>query len=334
MHKISRVLLACLILFSACKKDEPVIDCDTDSNVENPCLIDGCENFIQKLYENPVIVTFVKDSVQKKAPCFNPKNSNEFAFIDIDHSNGQKSLKVFEISSRSQRLIVSNQGIIGQPDWGSNGWILFVSDDYSLWKIRENGLNLQRLDSVSGYQHATWNHDGTKILGNFAPANKPTSEALSIILDSAGNHIDTLLGKNLFFADWDESNQIIGLESYPSFEYLQWGNFNIDDWKKLDSPLEGKGQILDAKWKNSSEFVFSRSNVGLYTQNTEGSETKVQNGCDSKSYAFLSYSMESNKIVAEVIQRRHEGQSVISVIEKSIIVQLDPDGCNEKILLQ
>lgn len=263
-------------------------------------------------------------------PCFNPNNSAEFVCQINDGTSDSPSIFIYNLET-NERTLLYKGGIYGIPDWGKNGWILLNPvEDPQIWKIKSNGDSLTQLTSEGTNLTPYWNPNADKII--FAtsilkedPPGNSVQFAISIIMDSDGNHIDTLPG-NTSLVSWHDSNRILFFGGNIILEDLE--NQTRTTIIELERPFSSSG-ITSI---NMDEFIWC-NNEGVFTHNMISGNTElIKEACESRVYELPSYSPQSGKLLftrreANILQKQNTYESYYKIVEMNI------DGSEERVVM-
>jgi hypothetical protein len=309
--------LSLLLSFQqGCKKEDiQCLDCDK------------CENFPKP---EGGISSIRQKSLQRYAPCFNPNNMNEILFVKEENNNFQ--LVKYNLQSNVTNLLLENANIIGQPKWGRNGWIVFISNDYQINLLKDDGSLNKKITHSNYYLYPDWLNDS--IISAEFSFNLGVPYFYSE-LSINGNIIDTIRGSSFTYG----SNNL--QSENACLLYASDPNINISKRGLLTSSLtnfdnDGRNAITGICWHpNNSDIYYSTYREGLYVINKNTKERKkIRNGCDSRSYRFLSISPDGKKILIERVDASDYLNKTGSWTEEAKIYIMDIDGKNEREVLK
>lgn len=272
------LVLLCFFLPN-CKKTIVCLDCD--ECMDFPEESDGV-NYIN-----------VYDSVERRAPCYNPNDNNEFIFQKV--IAGKYSLVKGYINSKKEIVLLSNIKKFGQPKWGKNGWIVF--SDHQINIIREDGTKHSKITSSYYYLYPNWKNDST-ISSQFS--FNLAIPSFYCELNMKGEIIDTVRNGNFTLGCINRQNEAayltyrddpnITIRSLSTNSILFKTNYNWDF------------RIQGIDWNmNNNDLYFSTIGDGLYKIAKNAKEhNRVRKGCDSKSYNYLSISPDGKNLLVEI----------------------------------
>lgn len=306
-----------LITFETCKKDKEI------------CMAcNKCENFPEP---GGGISTIKQKTNQRHAPCFNPSNPAEFIYIK--EAEYKYSLVKHNLSTKQESILLENVPIVGQPKWGKNGWIVFSQfSDYQIYILQDNGQLLTRITNGNAYLYPEWKNDAI-IAAEFSfnlgvPYFYCELNKAGSIVDTFRNNRFTLgminsIKEKAYLKSPDDPNISLGFEN-NSISTLTNDNFT------------GRNRIEGIFWHpNNQDIYYSTYREGLCKVNKNSKNvTKIRNGCDSRSYRFLSISADGKKILVERVDATDYHNSTGSWTEEAKIYIMDIDGKNERNLFE
>ena len=291
---------------------------------------DKCENFPKDVGG---ISSITQKSNQRHSPCFNPENANEFIYVK-EEDNHYHLIK-YNLQFKTETILLANTSIVGQPKWNRNGWIVFAKLDLNIYKIKDNGDSLKQI---------------THYFENNYPCFLGTDKILiSVRVETSpgavGNKINNLYGDRIdsFQLDFlpgvlrqthcNNLNQIVGSLNRDNNISLQVINYpSKEKFEIFSSEFIGRNDITGISWHpNNDDVYFSTYREGLYMVNKNSKKVvKVRNGCDSRSYRFLSISPDWKRIIVERVDATDFDKGNGSWTEESKIYIMDVNGENER----
>lgn len=297
------IILGLMVLVQSCRKDktvpqEPPIPGDT-TEVDSGII---CEDF-------PVSpeIGFVYTSTgpQYKAPCFNPNNSNEFVFIRTGISGTE--LVKYDIIQGVESVLTSSASIITQPQWGSQGWIIFNVFGNTIWKIHESGSGLEQIVDFPSLRPCFDNTGGNFISmagdANLTVGYRPIFDLSGNLVDSIySGYDDRIIGYPYFtshlkfskgyfaFADHAYSDPIrIGVCHYEDSSIVEIGSWFYDK-EMLDITANSEFVYVSTYWRDLIKI-----NLVSHTLET------FKEGCQTKFYNHIDVSPDGTKMIAQVV---------------------------------
>lgn len=312
-----------LLIFSqqSCKKDD--VDCLN---------CDHCENFPEQ--KGIATQNFSQKSFQRKAPYFNPNNSNEFIYI-IEEGNIQTLVK-HNLATKQEVVLLENAQISGQPKWSENGLILFSRNNLQIHLLKDNGDSLNQITHFYQNTHPSF-HGREKIFFAVGTETSPGVTGNKLI-DYFDNRIDSTkssdIGCTMGINDINSIDEITSMVCSNDNTY-SISSFSMGDKKFnqiLNFEFTGRNNITGICWHpNDNDIYYSTYREGLYVinKNTKN-RSKIRNGCDSRSYRHLSVSPDGTKILVERVDASNYKNNNGSWTEEAKIYIMDIDGENER----
>lgn len=305
------VALMCFLL-QTCKKDNIC------------CKEEVCENFPKKEGIGVSIIT--QKPFQRHAPCFNPNNSDEFIYVKED--NNKYQLIKYNINSKIEIILLDNTVIVGQPKWGSNGWIVFTSNDYQVNLLKDDGLNFKKITSVGYFLYPDWYNDSILSVEFSYNLGVPYFHCR---INNIGQILDTIRNSSFTLGTVNKLNEEAYLE-YRDNPNIIFKNANNNLFNLTSFNFNGRNRIEGIYWHlNNNDVFFSTYREGLYkiNKNTRNN-SKIKCGCDSRSYRYLSISPDGKKIIVERVDATNFQNKTGSWTEEGKIFIMDIDGKNER----
>jgi hypothetical protein len=256
--------------------------------IPNPS--DTCFEFDEDYYNLP----FIGYHEGFAAPCYNPLNKYELIYAYSSDTFTQNIMQYRKINfcTGDWQLTYPSMGIVGQPKWSNNDWIL-LGNTGSIYKMKSNGDSLTYLNDIAGMpvlNNATWIAGGEKI---FCYAGSGVES--DVILDKNGTPLDTIpfaigtpacLGNNI--AGYRYLNDDIYICVYDlvtqTITDIAASPFNVDG---------SSYSITSLDWLNPQVIIWT-DNSGIHTVNTNGEIATLKESCDSRFYYYLSASPDFN----------------------------------------
>ena len=316
-------LLASTLVFTKCKNDDnnPYLD-DID------CTFNPCANFPEDTLGG--ISTISHKDTQRISPCFNPNNPNEFIYIK--KLNRLSALIKTNTKTEQEEVLWQGKFITGQPDWGKNNVIIFSASDYQVRLIDLNANNsIKKQTNSYTHLYPKWYTD-TSFICHYSPNLGIPYYLMTGYMGRAT--FDTL--KNLSFVKGTTSSQ----GNYAFLEYADALSISVNSENVIEElpALEDNGlnRITGICWPNKSDEIFySTYRNGLWKVNVKTKVfTLIKNGCQTRSYRYLSISSDGKKIIVERVDATDYIERPGSWTEEAKIVIMDVDGCNEEVLFE
>lgn len=315
-------IMSLLISFQqGCKKDDAqCLNCDK------------CENFPEpKGFGTP---TITQKNFQRKSPCFNPNNGNEFIYVKEEGRN--QTLVKYNLSTNQENILLENAQIIGQPKWNNKGWVLFSRNNLQIYLMKDNGDSLRQVTSFYENIYPSF-HGHNKIYFTVGIVTSPGVSGNKLI-DFFDNRLDSIKSSDI--GGTMGINEINNLEEIASWFCKNGGDCSFVHYKMEEKNIveiynfkfTGRNNIEGICWHpNNNDIYYSTYREGLYVINKNTKERKkIRNGCDSRSYRFLSISPDGKKILVERVDASDYKNINGSWTEEAKIYIMDIDGKNER----
>ena len=303
---IVAICITALLLCMGCKKEPKNCDCPTNGNV--------CTDLpLPSLGAYNTGYVFTYDTAYVTYPCFNPNNGNEIIFYKSNQ------LIKFNLQTHQQQVIFS-QPIIGQPQWGRNGWIIFSMGQ--IYEINSNGDSLKQLTfgSNSDNYNPKWNFAGDKFITEYVGSTYSYN-----IYDANGNLLDTITSTFAGVYSWQNPNNLM-LVGYIDNAILTLNpqTNSISTIVPANPSVAGAGPVM---WfPDGINFLYG-NNCGLNKINyVTGSNICLQSKCQNDVYMYVDVSSLSQKIICEVDHWKSLGGASILISSKLVLMNLDATG--------
>lgn len=168
-----------------------LLSCSSD--IDNPPLPETC--YSSPVFDSPLTSTWLTRTYNYMAPCFNPENSNEFAYIRchflFQMSSGFE-LRKHNLSTNDDVFLASIPNTPSHISWNNSGWIYFDSRDNAntgIYKVRDNG---QDLTQVIPSANVFWpiSSPSGQYLTCYGYSN--TSGLIPLVINQSSMQIDTI----------------------------------------------------------------------------------------------------------------------------------------------
>lgn len=286
-----------------CQKDSPVQgNCPT-------CADEDCHDFIWQ--GNINFEDYIVTGIQFRQPVFNPLNGDEFVYVKLIPNGPFFNYELVKhvISSGEEVVLCDSEMIIGQPQWGEQGVIIFSIYGNKIMKINEDGSGLIQV-TPNGLEcfAPAFNSQGDKFLVMGSKTNPATF--YRPIYNLSGQIVDSI--------DFEFNNIFIG---YPYIfddniynSYFTYSDHNVVPYPNgicqlknnntlniLDQP-SGLGECV-ALCKNSNSLFYSQFQKGVFRLNLgTGAIEKIITNCQSKYITSLSMSPDGDYIIYEQVK--------------------------------
>lgn len=266
-------------------------------------------------------------------PCFNPSNNNQICYRKINNSTGTwNEICTFDFCTGIEKKITEGN----TPSWGVNGWIVYHSTDYHLWKIKANGDSATRLPNSGTLPN--WNKDATEIV--FQDENGCcVGGSLIKVINNFGVYIDSipnsLLLSNPIQLAFSNNNKITWTDGGVKTR-LSWFDLNNRTYNFKDelAYLTGSGASSVAspeyvKWYNDGINILVGDSWRYYKFNTATNEiTDIKVGADNRIYGAMDLSSDNKWIIASRSDSRYIGNDSIESLGSDLYL-MRADGSQE-----
>lgn len=310
-------ILAILVLafISGCRKDrvEPTCDCEPLPVISGPSF--GWNDVVHSPH--------VDD------PRWNPNDPNEFV-VTLRIQASVYHMYKYNLASEELSMLFEGD-ILFQPDWGSNGWIIFCQRESSgaeeIYKIKANGDSLTQVTFTAGNHWGSWSPSCNR--WNYKPFNKGF-----VFNDVSTGWADTVpfnfshMGANLWL---DESTIVTA-------GYDQTLKLNLETFATeviaMHPPSNWGAATGEALTSDKSKVVWPHVE-GLFSTNLlTGEVVKHLSSCNSDFYLSNDIHPVSNKMLAVRIKKipdeNWQDNNLLHIYSEIVI--LNPDGSNEQII--
>jgi hypothetical protein len=331
--------LACFItlvtLFTnfGCKPESQDHECEPDN-----CGAIGGPDY----YSEPNAIDYI-------SPVFNQSNNHEFIAMRIERAHDtvpeKVTLEKFDYINGTKEVILSNQMLIDNNiglcefNWADNGWIVFHDcNTNKIFKVKDDGSNLQQLAFDGSSYLASFTYDGTKIFfsnfsgtynryfgilmdintnafldtiynpGYIGSYNYPTCLSNHKIVCSQGNNHISIIDENGLTLI-DEFSPIINIDNFVDYYYFR----NIGT--------------------NTNEVIFNAGYTGICKINLSShNATLIKSSCVNRYISALSVSPDGSKIVYQLDKKDTDEDDECHVKVKSEFHIMNIDGTNDQVL--
>lgn len=299
MNRIFLFLVFTIVL--SCSKDVQVIlpkkDCKAiDSS--SPC------------FSNITGFLIKKGPIQRSDPYFNPNNANEFVFLE-NNSENSYALFIFDLVSKSKRLLFESTSPILDPKWAPNGLILFVNYDGGvlLYSIKADGTELFPIMEYSRFnQYVIFDVRSFLCCSDIGNGS-------SYLFGYDGKLMDSFPNRTFAYGDVSREGDNKGGLVTLDFKSIYVSNIVVLDKENLSPyfsfiPYSSgyRNSLLQSlSWHPNNEDVYYASasdiqklNIKTYTW------TLVKEGCRLDFYRKLRVSPDGKKILAESVHAYYD----------------------------
>jgi len=358
---ISKLLIACCFVFSACENEYNSEKCDNKYEKGYKCKNNNIDSAKYVGYANDRSYPFDYYSYQ---PSFNPKNDQEVAYLLLDKNYNRDTIKIHLVIANLSTLehkFVSFVSINPALDyyyrynnaisWFDNG-LIYV--DYDNFFINPTTLEKKAIE-FSGFIffNATVTNDATNLFVKVSNLTKPDYQNIignsKYALVNVAN-MEILPYNNLDNFDISSSTKFkLSHENRYLFKAINDNNIYLGSLGSVEHSLFYSGTFFntsndyfeDGVWlPNGKEFVFSNED-GLFLVNGTDNEVKrIKSNCWNRIYRNPTISatgeriiVEKREIVKRTIHDEEPLKRILNEINSSLVI-MDIDGCNEKVLFE
>jgi hypothetical protein len=293
-------------------------------------------------YSEPNAVDYI-------SPVFNQVNNSEFLAMRIERAHDtvaeQITLEKFNYVDGTHQIILSNQFMIDNNislcefNWSANGWIVFHDcNSNQIYKIQDNGANLQQLsfDGISFYPN--FNYDQTKIF--FSNYSGTYSQYFGILMDINTNLcLDTIHDSDFIgaygYTTSISNNRIICSQHDNLVKVIdENGLVLLNEFSPITNISNFTNYINYRNiGANTDEVIFNCSYIGICKLNlTSHQATLIKSSCNNRFVSGLTVSPDGNKIVYQLDKYDADSDNSCHVKIKSEIHIMNIDGSNDQIL--
>lgn len=294
----------------ACHKDKP-----------NPSLIDSqnCKPFDIDL---PLQTYYTHGRYKFMAPCFNPKNSNEFVFHYRDNETHKYQLFKYNLQTKQKTLIAESGMISGQPKWSNNGWIAYTHQNGyvdHIFIVKENGDSLTQFTDNVANLYPAWSSSGDRLYWSHSPTlgipyyflSKNLNALIPDTLSRSGDIYNGYLRHNTI----SSNNKLLSLVHINNSESPYLAIASLNENSLVFSNVINMNQVTNHLtisglcWANNDDYFYvavnSGYNRGLYKIGVNNSSIKLLIPfCDTKDYKSISASVDGKYLVGERINSK------------------------------
>lgn len=327
------IILLLLTGLLACRKDKPT-----------PCNDPEC-------YDFPIfngITWYTSDRFQYKKPCFNPNNSNEFVYNELDHESKKYTLFKYNLLTGQKNKLADDVIVISQPKWSRKGWIAFDNvygtSNYQIAMVKANGDSLTTFTFTKTNLYPAWNTTGDQLYWQHAPVLGSDGFFVKKNLNKTG--LDTLMkrgdmNEGVAISNSISTNNLLAsqtlINNQPHLAYTSLPTINFKSLVNLDK--EGFLSVEGLCWSNNNTTIYFSSAVGvdqsgLYELNTSNtSKKRIIKFCMSKYYTHISCAADGTRLIGERVDQNlnptPEGKPTGEIQKNSSIYLIDLNTLKE-----
>lgn len=264
---------------------------------------------------------YINTGIHNMRPSFNPNNSIEFVFYQVNYTNSTKGIYTYNLHTNEKKLVIEAD-VIFNPKWSTTGQILLNQPDGNLYAIRPDGSGLRQLTFCGTNFYGEWLPQGDKILYE----SQCNSTFTTYIIDTLGTVLDSIPNTNISpFQIWYDEYHVI-TTSYNSILSLDLSTKEFSTIYQSSNPdilISNIALIND-------DLIFWSNDDGIFLTNiSNGSTTIIRASCDSHFYVNPTYSLLLNKVVLQKVT------STVDLLNKYTsreLVIVNYDGTDETLI--
>ncbi|MEZ4722436.1 MAG: hypothetical protein R2813_11245 [Flavobacteriales bacterium] len=283
-------------------------------------------------------------------PAINPLNPSEFVYYK------DKQVFKYDMNTGTSVQLASNIQVISRMDWGRTGWIVFSNQSWKVWKLKDDGSELQQISFNPRDIGPEFNDAGNAIiyLRNMEYSDVELKEnpelayrSQMIICKIDGSSLDSICiidsnqCKGWDISSWNENDQIAHIDGKSTAigEPLHYGisSYNVSTNENTTLYFDDVSYltITDIEWHPNGTDIFFITHYGnnrgtIYKVSTTGGEpTLIKEGCDNRFYEDMSISPDGDFMLVQKGTAYVEGCDTYT---KRSIVKMDLYGNNEQLI--
>ena len=269
-----------------------------------------------------------------EAPCFNPNNGNQIAYIrwNTEHFTASPQLWTFDFCTGETKMLCDIA--TGNPDWSVKDWILFTGNYGELWKVKSNGDSLTQVTfDGATYKRGKWGKTGENII--IYVYNTP----FVLLRDKFGNITDTIKEITTDIIDWGEDRLVYhGAGAGNLYAFVGYYNFDTETVNEVKTMPFSASMGGDSVYLQSINYYPAKDAIiwntrwkVAYVTISDKEEFTVLNGSDSREYDYAQLSPNQKTLIVE---RHHLWPLDVCEVEVDVSLYLvDIDGKNERKVL-
>jgi len=325
-------------LVGSCKHDLLVDDDPTPPTVQKDTCLSfdsataGCDGGITVYDLEPA---FTK-------PCYNPLNSAEFVYM-----TGGKLYK-YNMETSNKTLLLEGIPIIGQIDWSLTGWLTFSTQQWKVWKVKDNGTGLTQLTFTPSDLYPEFNPDGNRIiyLRSMEYSNEEIQQnpelayrSKMMIIDLNGKAVDSICidnGKQCMgwrVCGWSSENTIAHTDGELNNQGVVLSSFDFSTGKNsaMCFSYSESTDIRDIERHSDNQRIFFTDVFGIKVLSVESNDVHIiKESCDARFYQYISISPDGQHILAQ--RGTSEVKTICDIDRQWEIVKMDIDGRHETVI--
>jgi len=324
------ILFFCIsIAIFSCKKEEEI-----------PVLIDYTFNYTEPI-NNPSealslnctssqVEIFYLDEYLYSRSILNPTNPNQIAYLRRPFDDGECQSQIWTFDFKTGRTYKVSNHKVCKLDWSISNWIVFITDDNEIWKVRPNGNDLTKLLSDSGgfNNFVKCNGKGTEIMIE-VPAITSFG-TLKKIIDFEGNEIQILPALEFeYYFEMDWKNDFI---AFPKSNKIGIHNIKEEETRFID--IDEHYQFTDhnnVQFLNQNEILWLHQQ-SIYKTNLDSEEkTLIKEYGENDFFIHMDISIDKKTIL--LLKQDAVGIADCQIQIRTYLALMDMDGSNERRIL-
>jgi hypothetical protein len=317
--RVSSILYIVLVILTSCDPQITNNDCDSFGY----CGLLGGPNY----YYDPGQIDYLY-------PVFNPNNPNEFIAMRVvrayDTVPEQITLEKFNYINQTHQVILSNEFLINNNlnlcgyDWSGNGWIvLHDCNTNQIFKIQDDGNNLQQLSFGAAGFYACYSPDGNSIF--YSDYDN------SYLMNANTGAIQDTIFDNYIYPCFSNNGSILCSRNDNMVRLIDTASMSIIDMFVTD-PLLTNLMEIEPIVLNTNEVILHSGYSGVYRLNlTTHKVIILKSSCTNRSISNISVSPDGLKILYQ-LNSYDAPNDPCNIRVKSSFHTMDIDGFNEQIL--
>ena len=317
----------CVSVIFSCKKEDALLLVDYTSNYTEP--INNPQGNLVPNCTTPQIDFVHLDEYVYSRPIFNPTNPNEIAYLRRPFGSNECSDEIWTFNFKTGRTNRVTNKRVCKMDWNILNWIVFVSDEDDVWKVKPSGSELERIVSDGVFSNLIkCNSEGDQFLVTGTSFVSFGTE--KIIADLEGNRLQTIsILEFEFFSELDWRKNLIVFpfsNEIRKYDLIQDTTIRIEIMEN-----ENFNDFNNVQFFNDDEVIFllekSLHKLNLVTQ----IETLIKQNGDNDWFIHFDISIDKKTMLVQKQDFVKMDNCTIQV--RNYLALMDIDGSNERRIL-
>jgi hypothetical protein len=289
----------------------------------------GCPE-IDNCLDIPISTSFIGYQenmlgVQYSSPCFNPNNSNEFVYFQLENQSGSTNYKLsrYNIQTNENQTILENVLIVREPIWTIKNEIYFWHHSGDIYRINPDGSNLENVTNRSNCSFPSVSGDGNKLYFRYNPNNQINigliinTETLETIDTTSANACSDWSDTD--FLATGEGSSFIGIQNSTTDEHHMIYDYNIPNYSK---------DIWDIKFSMDNKYLFYCAyTLGIHKVNIDTKEnSQIKLNCDNRDFRSLSMHPNGKQMLVQLVKIEKINETRLDVSSEIWLMKVD--GCD------